>query len=235
MLWLILSMLGLAAVVAVSMGDSGSIGGMDGGMLAALISSIALLIFIAGPFLAGQRGQLSKSFKDLLIWVCVLLVLVLGYSFRNDVKHIYQRIAGELMPPGHTLSISDDRTVGQQAVRIRRQPNGHFTARTIVNGQTMMMLVDTGASSIVLKASDARAVGINIEQLNFRVPVRTANGVAYAASTKINSIAVGSITMYDMSVMVAKPGALSESLLGMNFLTRLRSYEFSGDFLTLRG
>ncbi|MFY0612885.1 MAG: TIGR02281 family clan AA aspartic protease [Hyphomicrobiaceae bacterium] len=235
MLWLILSMLGLAAVVAVSMGDSGSIGGMDGGMLAALISSIALLIFIAGPFLAGQRGQLSKSFKDLLIWVCVLLVLVLGYSFRNDAKHIYQRIAGELMPPGHTLSISDDRSAGQQAVRIRRQPNGHFTARTIVNGQTMMMLVDTGASSIVLKASDARAVGINIEQLNFRVPVRTANGVAYAASTKINSIAVGSITMYDMSVMVAKPGALSESLLGMNFLTRLRSYEFSGDFLTLRG
>jgi len=235
MLWLILAMLGLAAVVAVSLGDSGTLGGMDGGTLAALISSIALLIFIASPFLAGQRGQLSKSLKDLLIWVGILLVLVLGYSFRDDVKHIYQRIAGELMPPGHTLSISDDRAEGQQAVRIRRQPNGHFTARAIVNGQTMMMLVDTGASSIVLKASDARAVGINLDRLNFSVPVRTANGVAYAASTQINSIAVGSITMHSMNVMVAKPGALSESLLGMNFLTRLRSYEFSGDFLTLRG
>ncbi|MGI9477612.1 MAG: retropepsin-like aspartic protease family protein [Hyphomicrobiaceae bacterium] len=235
MLWLILAMLGLAAVVALSMGDAGTLGGMDGGTLAALISSIALLIFIGGPFLAGQRGRLSKSLKDLLIWVGVLLLLVLGYSFRDDAKLIYQRIAGELMPPGHTLSISDGRADGQQAVRIRRQPNGHFTARSIVNGLTIMMLVDTGASSIVLKASDARRVGINVDQLKFRVPVRTANGVAYAASTRIGSIAVGSITMYNLNVMVAKPGALSESLLGMNFLTRLRSYEFSGDFLTLRG
>ena len=235
MLWVILAMLGLAAVIAVSLGDAGTLGGLDGGTLAALISSVALLIFIAGPFFAGQRGQLSKGLKDLLIWVGILLVLVLGYSFRDDAKHIYQRIAGEMLPPGHTLSITDDRATGQQAVRIRRQPNGHFAARTIVNGQTMMMLVDTGASSIVLKASDARTAGINVNQLNFKIPVRTANGVAYAAATKINAIAVGSITMYNMDVMVAKPGALSESLLGMNFLTRLRSYEFSGDFLTLRG
>ena len=235
MLWVILGMLGLAAVIAVSLGDAGSLGGFDGGTLAALIASVALLIFVAGPFLSGQRGQLSKNLKDFLIWVGILLVLVLGYSYRDDAKHIYQRIAGELLPPGHTLSISQDRANGQQAVRIRRQPGGHFTARTIVNGQSMMMLVDTGASSIVLTASDARKAGINVDRLNFAVPVRTANGVAYAASTQINAIAVGSITMYNLNVMVAKPGVLSESLLGMNFLTRLRSYEFSGDFLTLRG
>ena len=95
-------------------------------------------------------------------------------------------MTGELLPPGHTLSITDDRASGQQAVRIRRQPNGHFAARTIVNGQTMMMLVDTGASSIVLKASDARTAGINVNQLNFKIPVRTANGVACAAATQIN-------------------------------------------------
>lgn len=235
MLWVLLAMLGGAALIAVAIGDAGSLGGFDGGTLAALIASLALLIFLAGPFFSGRRGTFSKGVKDLLIWIGILLVLVLGYSYRDDAKHIYQRIAGELLPPGHTLSIRDDRGGGQQAVRIRRQPNGHFAARTIVNGRTMMMLVDTGASSIVLKASDARTAGIDVNQLNFKVPVRTANGIAYAASTRINEIAVGSITMYDMDVMVAKPGALSESLLGMNFLTRLRSYEFSGDFLTLRG
>lgn len=234
MLWFILAMLALAAVIAIALGDSGTLAGLDGSTLAALVASIALLIFIGGPFLAGQRGQLSKSFRDLLIWVGVMLVLVLGYSFRDDFKTIYQRIAGELMPPGHTLSVTDDNG-GQQAVRIRKQPNGHFAARATINGRSMMLLVDTGASSIVLKASDARAAGINVDQLVFRVPVRTANGVAYAASTQISSIAVGSIAMYNMSVMVAKPGVLRESLLGMNFLTRLRSYEFSGDFLTLRG
>jgi aspartyl protease family protein len=40
--------------------------------------------------------------------------------------------------------------------------------------------------------------------------------------------------MYNLDARVSKPGALNESLLGMNFLTRLRSYEFSGEFLTLR-
>ena len=71
-------------------------------------------------------------------------------------------------------------------------------------------------------------------RLNYSIPVRTANGLAYAAATQISSITVGSIRMHDIDVLVAKPGVLSESLLGMNFLTRLRSYEFSGEFLTLR-
>jgi aspartyl protease family protein len=234
MLWIVLLLLALGGIAAVAVGDTGSLAGMSGGMIAALVASIALLIFIGGQMFTGQRGQISKNLKDLLIWVGVMLLLVLAYSFRDDFKHLYQRVAGELLPPGHTLTISDERA-GQNAVRIRRQPNGHFTARATINGQTMSLLVDTGASSIVLKQSDARAAGINIDQLNYSIPVRTANGTAFAAYTKISSISVGSIVMYNLDVMIAKPGVLSESLLGMNFLTRLRSYEFTGDFLTLRG
>lgn len=232
MLWVILSMLAVAAIAAVALGDSGTIGGLDGGMIAALVSSLALLIFIAGPMIGTGRSELSKGMRDFAVWIALILLLVLGYSFRDDLKYLYQRMAGELMPPGHTLSVSDESS-GGLAVRIRGS-GGHFRARTQVNGETVTMLVDTGASGVVLTQSDARRIGIDVDRLSYTIPSQTANGIAFSAATKISSIAVGPIKMYNLDVRVSKPGALSESLLGMNFLTRLSSYEFSGDFLTLR-
>jgi aspartyl protease family protein len=233
MLWGILLLLAAGAVAAIALGDQGSLGGLDGATIVALVASVALLIFIGLPMFGEYRGRMSKAVRDMLVWVGLILVLVLGYSFRDQAKVVYERIVGELMPPGYTIAVTDE-VSGQQAVRIRRQPNGHFVARAQVNGATMTLLVDTGASSVVLKASDARSAGININRLNYSIPVRTANGLAYAAATQISSITVGSIRMHNIDVLVAKPGALNESLLGMNFLTRLRSYEFSGEFLTLR-
>jgi len=233
MLWAILLLLAGGALAALALGDQGSLGGLDASTIVALVASVALLVFIGAPLLSHYRGRVSKAAHDMLVWVALILVLVLAYSFRDEARQVYDRLAGELLPPGHTLTVTDQ-VSGQQAVRIRRQPNGHFAARALINGATMTLLVDTGASSVVLRASDARAAGIDLDALNFAIPVRTANGLAYAAAAQIGSITIGSIVMHDIDVLVAKPGVLAESLLGMNFLTRLRSYEFSGDFLTLR-
>ncbi len=233
MLWGIFLLLATGAVAAIALGDQGTLGGLDAGMIVALVASVALLVFIGAPMIGGYRGRMSKAVRDMLVWIGLILVLVLSYSFREEATLAYNRIVGELMPPGYTVAVTDE-VSGQQAVRIRRQPNGHFVARAQVNGATMTLLVDTGASSVVLKASDARSAGINIARLSYTIPVRTANGLAYAAATQVSSITVGSIRMHNIDVLVAKPGVLNESLLGMNFLTRLRSYEFSGEFLTLR-
>jgi len=65
--------------------------------------------------------------------------------------------------------------------------------------------------------------------------VSTANGTTYAAPVRLKSIAVGPLELRDVEALVAQPGNLNENLLGMSFLKRLRSYEFTGDFLTLRG
>jgi aspartyl protease family protein len=66
------------------------------------------------------------------------------------------------------------------------------------------------------------------------VRVQTANGAALAAAVRLRQVAIGPIVVDGVDALVARPGALKESLLGMNFLRRLRSYEFSGDYLTLR-
>jgi aspartyl protease family protein len=63
----------------------------------------------------------------------------------------------------------------------------------------------------------------------------TANGRTVAARVRLDSVAIGPLQREDVDALVAEPKALTESLLGMSFLGRLRSYEFSGDFLTLRG
>ena len=232
MLWAILALLGVGLIAAMAVGDSGSLGGLNGTMIASLVGGLCLVIFLGGPLLANYRGGLPRAVRDLALWVGLALLLVLGYSFRDDFKHVYSRIAGELMPPGQTLTVAGE--AGQNAVRIRKRRDGHFIARSQVNGKTITMLVDTGASTIVLRNSDARAAGINVDGLTYAVPVQTANGAAFAAATNISSIAVGPIVMYNLRILVAKPGVLRESLLGMNFLTKLKSYEFSGDFLTLR-
>jgi len=87
---------------------------------------------------------------------------------------------------------------------------------------------------VVLRPEDGRLLGFEVDQLRYVVPVQTANGTTYAASIHLKTLSVGKIRMNNVEALVAKRGALRENLLGMSFLNRLNSYEFSGEYLTLR-
>jgi aspartyl protease family protein len=232
-LWFGLGALALALAAAFIVGDSGTIGGLDTSRFISFVVAATLLALLGFSALNQYGGRLGTAMRDILIWVGLAAALVLGYSFRDDFRMMGQRITGELMPPGDSMGVAST-TEGERAVRIRKRADGHFVARGDVNGANLTMLVDTGASTVVLKPTDARAAGINVEGLDYAVPVRTANGTAYTAAVRLTRINIGGITVDGVEALVAKPGALSESLLGMSFLKRLRSYEFSGDFLTLR-
>jgi aspartyl protease family protein len=106
--------------------------------------------------------------------------------------------------------------------------------RAQINGSAVPMLIDTGATTIVLRPADARQAGVDVDRLSYSVRVQTANGAALAAAVRLRQVAIGPIVIDGVDALVARPGVLKESLLGMNFLRRLRSYEFSGDYLTLR-
>jgi len=99
----------------------------------------------------------------------------------------------------------------------------------------MTLLVDTGATTVVLKPADAERIGVDTGDLSYTVPVQTANGTTYAAPVRLRSLAIGPLEVNDVNALVAPAGSLKENLLGMSFLRRLRSYEFSKDYLTLRG
>ncbi|HEY5831502.1 MAG: TIGR02281 family clan AA aspartic protease [Hyphomicrobiaceae bacterium] len=231
--WIALTLLVVAGLVLLLRADAGSIAGFDPSDFAIAVASIALLIFLGSSIAGSYRGRAGQAVRDVLTWALVALLLVGGYSFRDEIFSLGHRVVGELMPPGTALR-GESQIEGERSVRIRRRPDGHFVVKTQANGVSLMMLVDTGASTVVLKPADAQRLGIDVERLRYSVPVQTANGTTYAAHVRLRNLTLGPITLNDVEALVAKPGALKENLLGMSFLSRLRSYEFTTDMLTLR-
>ena len=231
--WISLALLVVAGLILVLSHDAGTIAGVEAGDFAAIVASVALLIFIGAPMLSRYRGQGSSIVKDFTTWTLLTLLLVAGYSYRAEVFAVVDRVAGELLPAGTELAVPG-LVPGERAVRLRKRIDGHFVARTQVNGRAVTMLVDTGASTIVLRPADAQRAGIDLAGLSYSVPVQTANGTTFAARVRLDSVTIGNLGLPAVEALVSKPGALSQSLLGMSFLSRLRSYEFSGDYLTLR-
>lgn len=223
---------GLASLRAI-LGEEAGSWSADMGELGALAAAVALLVIVLPGLFGSYRGRVGGAVRDLLSWTAIGMMLIAGYSYRDELGRIAFRIAGELSPPGATVSV-EQKQAGEHAVRIRKRGDGHFVARVAVDGAAVSMLVDTGASTVVLRQSDARLLGVDTRNLRYTVPVQTANGLAYAAHARLSEVAIGSITLRNVDALVAQPGALKESLLGMSFLSRLRSYEFAGEFLTFR-
>ncbi len=234
MSWLPLIALVVGGIALVFRQEGQTLLGLEEGEFATLLISVTLLAFIGTSVLAGYRGGFGRLARYFGIWALVAVGLVGGYSYKSEMAGIANRITSELMPPGEPLSV-EPRQTGELAVRIRRRGDGHFVARVTIGTRNVNALIDTGASTVVLRAPDAKALGLDIERLSYTVPVQTANGLAYAAAVRLGKVGIGPIVVDGVDALVARPGALKESLLGISFLRRLKSYEFSGDFLTLRG
>ena len=231
--WLILAFGLLAGLFVLLRSDPSVLASLGHGDTIYLVVGGLLLLFYAVSLASGEKGRLGRAIRHLSIWAGMTVALVTGYSYRDELSTVAYRVAGELLPPGHAMTV-ETTEAGERAVRIRRRGDGHFMARAEINGIKSDMLVDTGASTVVLRPADAERIGIDMRRLTFTVPVQTANGTTYAASVRLRAITVGPIQIRDVEALIAKPGTLKESLLGISFLKRLRSYEFSGDFLTLR-
>jgi aspartyl protease family protein len=112
-------------------------------------------------------------------------------------------------------------------------PGGHFRANVEIDGRTVPMLVDTGASYVALSAEDADRLGVITRPSDFTLRMYTANGVAKAAPVRLHAVHVDTLSVYDVDAIVAQPGAMNGSLLGMSFLRRLTRFEAQPDRLRL--
>ncbi len=186
----------------------------------AIIAALAVVVF--GLF----RGRFSQAIKSILIWVAIVLALAIGYTYRFELREVADRVMAEFLP-GHAA------TRGRM-VEVARGQTGNFVVVTQVNGARMPMILDTGASSVVLTHEAAKAAGLPLEVLSYSVPVDTANGRTRAAPVTLQSIGVGGIVERDVSALIAQPGQLRQSLLGMSFLNRLERWEVRGDRLVLQ-
>ncbi len=102
--------------------------------------------------------------RDAVTWLALGLGLVTLYAYKNELAPIAARVVGELLP-GTAMTVEES-AGGLTEVKIRKRLNGHFTANVDVNGKSISMIVDTGASSIVATPEDAKRVGIDIDGMN---------------------------------------------------------------------
>jgi aspartyl protease family protein len=112
--------------------------------------------------------------------------------------------------------------------------NGHFITTASINNHGIDVLVDTGASAVALSYEDAEAVGLRPSSLDFNVPVNTANGVGKAARVTLRKVEIDNVRVADVEGLVLQRGALDGTLLGMSFLSRLRSFSVENGKLILK-
>ena len=232
--WLAILTLVIAAIAIIVSQDTGTIAGLPNESFAQIAAGLAIVVFLGGAVTSSYRGRVLQAVKHLLGWTATLFILVALYAYRGELALVADRVIGEFSPQGSQINISGTTGLGQ-AVRIKRGWSGHFVATAEIDDKRIEMIVDTGASTVVLRNEDAKRLGINIRALRYTVPVQTANGPSQAARVRLDYIGVGNVGVRGVEALIAKPGTLHQSLLGMSFLSRLRSYEFSGDYLELRG
>jgi aspartyl protease family protein len=217
--------LSLAALIASN--DQDAIANLLRHDIGSLMLKIALVVSVGGLVLVLFRERLSKALEATMFWAVVGLLLVVGYTYRLELRDVADRVIAEMMP-GHVAGHG-------RSVQVVRANTGDFAVAAHINGAKIPMVLDTGATSVVLTQEAAKAAGLPIEVLNYSVNVDTANGRTRAAAVTLDKLAVGGLTERAVPALVAQHGQLKSNLLGMSFLNRLESWEVRGDSLRMRG
>src|SRR5689334_232444 len=121
------------------------------------------------------------------------------------------------------------------AVQIARGKAGEFALHAKINGVKAPMVIDTGATSVVLTWETAKAIGLPIDMLEYDVDLETAGGHTKAARLTLDRLTVGKLTEKSVPALVVPRGQMKTNLLGMSFLDRLESWGVSSDRLMLNG
>lgn len=169
--------------------------------------------------------------RQIFIFAAVLLAagaIVARYADRAVEGHSDARAA--VVQPAYEPR---EPTSSGRSLMVESDRQGHFQVEARVEGRYIDFLVDTGASLVVLRESSAAQAGIRPQPHDYTATAVTANGKIKAAPAKIERIEVGGITVYDVPAIVLPDEALTNNLLGVSFLSRLKRYEYANGRLVL--
>lgn len=194
---------------------------------AGLLGLGGLSFLMAGSIVEAFSRHWTYGVQSIAISGGILIALIVTYASRGELQTVIDRAIGD---------ISVGRTVVTAAGEVvaARRTDGSFMVQGEVNGHETRFIFDTGASTVVLRAENAAALGFKPDSLDYSIPVATANGGALAAPVIIDRLTIGSITERNVRALIARSGVLHANLLGMTFLERLGSYEVRGNRLILR-
>ncbi|CAN7471277.1 TIGR02281 family clan AA aspartic protease [Pararhizobium sp. LjRoot238] len=229
-LTILLGILAVGLVFLILNHDSGRTFGIMNDDFGRLVSLGAIGALVAAGLVRSRRN-FGQSLRQFAIWVLIILALAAAYLYRNDLQSFGDRLAGGLIPGRATVFVDNE---GRQEVVLHKVLNGHFETPVTINGESVQMLVDTGASTVALSYEDAEKLGLNPAGLTYTQTVLTANGTARAAPVTLAEVAIGPIVRNNIRASVAEEGKLDQSLLGMSFLSTLGFLQMQTDELRLR-
>jgi len=233
--WFACGLLIISAIAFMIIGDPERALGITDSELARLVTGTALLIVIGSSLGITYQGQASLALKQAVLWLGMAMFLIVGYTYRAEFQVAANRVMGQLVPGTPVaLKSSGESSVNNDIVAITANRSGHFSISATINGTYVEMILDTGATQVVLTDLDARRIGVDMEGLQYRIPVKTANGTTYTAALKLEDVSVGPISISRVQALIARPDDLDTSLLGMSFLKSLSSFEIRGDQVILR-
>lgn len=185
---------------------------------------------------SGMQGVL----RDALGWVAAAALLALTITNFDAIRAFNRQMLGIENSDTPNAAVADrsgndvassSRTSGR--VELAANDHGHYAAEADINGRHISLMVDTGASLVVLTYDDAMRAGVYVRDSDFTAQSRTANGIAKNAIVTLNEVCIESVCVKNVKAMVAERDRLHISLLGMTFLSRLQRVDIKSGRLTL--
>lgn len=188
-----------------------------------LVWGVAALALVLSS-LAARQLPIGKTVKMAVAWVAIFGGFFVLFLFKDEGRVVWQRAMAEL---SGSVEQMDGTTL-----RIRRHEDGHYWVDARVNGTPVRFMIDSGATTTTVSQEAAKAAGIQT-LAGFPVLVQTANGTVQLQRGRIQTLAVGNIVQHDASILIGGDGLGATNLLGMSFLSSLKSWRVEGANLVL--
>lgn len=183
-----------------------------------------MALVLVGAALMSRRVSLGGVLGMALIWVVIFAIVLVMFSYRQELGKVGQHVRNDVLGPAPS-------EVSGGALRVSLSPDGHFWVNGTVNGVQTRFLVDSGATITALSDDVARSAGLIIED-GPGVVMQTANGSVQARRSSITNLMVGPIDSSDLPVVVSN-SFNGINVLGMNFLSRLKSWRVEQNEMVL--
>lgn len=183
-----------------------------------LIYLVILGAVIAFWFFTAGRHSMNKVLQQMAVWALIFIGVIAAYGMWGDIR--------QTVTPRQAAFDNGAR------FELPRARDGHYYATALINGVPIEFVVDTGATGVVLRKTDASAAGIDVAALAFLNEAMTANGPVRIASVKADSFGLPGAELPRFRVDVNE-GQMSRSLMGMSYLQTFERIEISGGTLVL--
>ena len=168
--------------------------------------------------------------RNLMIFAAILIGLG---TFMAQMADKMSPAAASATTAPRKAAVETEAPASGRTLSIARDARGHFQTDGRIDGQRIDFMVDTGASVIALNEKSAARFGLRPTPSDYKMTVSTANGTIKAARMRLPMVELGGLVVRDVDAMVLPDEALSENLLGLSFLSRLKRFEYAGGKMVL--